>query len=357
MADPQGELQKDDAAVEDPKLYDDWEVMDTAPERKESLADMEPDRNIALLLEKHASAIARLREDTASVGLGPEHDEIFFLRYLLSFEYEAAVEAIKWAVPWRRQPENAYWLDRAEKKMASMAKLNKADSELKINISGYHAGLKDGGPLQIVRPGLVDFGPMLEMHDHERMVMYHVSQKEVAFRMCDKQTRLTGRLVKLVVINDFTAMRMSMPPKKVMQSYSESSKLAERLYPQMLQTTVCCNPPTWFSMIMKVGKLFLSQKTLDKFKICPKSGTIDDCPFVARYMNKEEIPSFLGGPCRCEFQGGCVAGLSNDTKTCRSLTKQEIAKLKSDSVRERSEEKQKIADFVAAHAAAEENSS
>merc|ERR1719197_181505 len=102
--------------------------MDTAPERKESLADMEPDRNIALLLEKHASAIARLREDTASVGLGPEHDEIFFLRYLLSFEYEAAVEAIKWAVPWRRQPENAYWLDRAEKKMASMAKLNKADS-------------------------------------------------------------------------------------------------------------------------------------------------------------------------------------------------------------------------------------
>lgn len=43
-----------------------------------------------------------------------------------------------------------------------------------------------------------------------------------------------------------------MPPKKVMQSYSDSSKLAERLYPQLLQTTVCCNVPTWFSMVMKV---------------------------------------------------------------------------------------------------------
>lgn len=69
--------------------------------------------------------------------------------------------------------------------------------------------------MQIVRPGLVDFGPMLDIHDHDRMVMFHVMQKEVAFRMCDRRTRETGRLVKLVVINDFTAMRMSMPPKKV----------------------------------------------------------------------------------------------------------------------------------------------
>lgn len=76
-------------------------------------------------------------------------------------------------------------------------------------------GLKDGGPLQVVRPGLVDFGPMLDIHDHDRMVMFHVMQKEVAFRMCDRRSRETGRLVKLVVINDFTAMRMSMPPKKV----------------------------------------------------------------------------------------------------------------------------------------------
>ncbi len=45
-----------------------------------------------------------------------------------------------------------------------------------------------------------------------------------------------------------------MPPKKVMQSYSESSKLAERLYPQLLQTTVCLNVPSWFSMVVKVSR-------------------------------------------------------------------------------------------------------
>lgn len=190
---------------------------------------------------------------------------------------------------------------------------------------------------------------MLDLHDHERMVMFHVMQKEVAWRMCDRRTRETGRLVKLVVINDFTAMRMSMPPRKVMQSYSESSKIAERLYPQMLQTTVCCNPPTWFSMVMRVGKLFLSQKTLDKFKICPGTGTIQDCPFVRRYLNIDQIPSFLGGPCRCEHQGGCVPGMPNDASKCRTLTKEEIDILKSQSAKDAIEETQNIEEFVKAY--------
>merc|ERR1711991_1218217 len=82
--------------------------------------------------------------------------------------------------------------------------------------------------------------------------------------------------------------------------------------------------------VMKVGKLFMSAKTLDKFKLCPRSGSIDDCPFVKKYMNVNEIPSFLGGPCVCEHQKGCVAGLSNNAKTMRVLTKDEQAQIKSD---------------------------
>ena len=314
---------------------------------RRALLEAEPERNIALLLMKHAEDIVRLREATKEVACDEEHDNIFFLRYLLSFSLEEAIEAIQWAVPWRKQPENAYWLERAERKEAALGKMNNdPKAGVKINISGYHAGMIDGGPLNIVRPGLVDFGPMLDMHDHARMVMFHVMGKEVAWRMCDKATRATGRLVKMVVINDFTAMRMSMPPKKVMQSYSESSKLAERLYPQMLQTTAVCNAPTWFSMVMKVGKLFLSQKTLDKFRICPKTGTIQDCPFVRRYLHANEMPTFLGGQCRCEHQGGCVAGMDNDASKCRTLTRDEIARLKTDSAREAAEEEEKMAEFT-----------
>ena len=302
---------------------------------------------MATLLSRHREALDRLRHSLSDV-LGPSHDDLFLLRYLLSFDPAAAAEAVRWAIAWRAEPANLYWLQKAEEKEARMMAMNFDPSKVAaINISAYHKGLKDGGPLQIVRPGLVDFGPMLELHDHERMVMFHVMQKEVAWRMCDRRTRETGRLVKLVVINDFTALRMSMPPKKVMESYSASSKLAERLYPQMLQTTVCINVPTWFSMVIKVGKLFMSAKTLEKFKICPKSGRIEDCPFVRKYLNLADVPTFLGGPCTCAHQGGCVPGLSNDAKVVRTLTKAEVEKLKSDTVREGKEEREKIAAFVA----------
>ena len=141
----------------------------------------EPERDVALLLERHKENLVKLREQVQDVlSKRPEHDDIFLLRYLLSFDLAAAGDAIRWAVAWRAEPRNAYWLARAEEKEASLMKLNLSPEKKSgggLNISAYHRGLRDGGPLQIVRPGLVDFGPMLDMHDHDRMVMFHVSQK------------------------------------------------------------------------------------------------------------------------------------------------------------------------------------
>lgn len=57
--------------------------------------------------------------------------------------------------------------------------------------------------------------------------------------MCDQRTRETGRLVKLVVVNDFFNMKMSMPPKKIVQSFAESSKLAEKLYVPVVRADSC----------------------------------------------------------------------------------------------------------------------
>lgn len=316
---------------------DDWTMMEHSPAEPQ-----DQERDLKSLFAKYRSQIDQVRGQTKDLCTDPEHDDLFFLRYVLSFGVKDAVDAIRWAVTWRREPKNAFYMAIAKDQENGL----KHKNEEGLNISAYHKGLKDGGPLQIVRPGLVDFGPMLDMHAHDRMVMFHVMQKEVAFRMCDEQSRKTGRLVKLVVINDFTAMKMSMPPKKVMQSFSESSKLAERLYPQLLQTTVCINAPTWFSMVMKVGKMFMSAKTLEKFKLCPKSGRIDQCPFVKKYLNAEDMPTFLGGPCTCSHQKGCVPGLANDAKVMRTLTKEEVAKLKKELEESERKDKEKYEKFL-----------
>lgn len=223
-----------------------------------------------------------------------------------------------------------------------------------MNVTAYHKGLKDGGPLQLVRPGCVDFSPVGDLYSVEMFVQFHMIQKEAAWRKCDEMTRKTGRLVKLVVVNDFWNMSMSIPPKKIVQSFGESSKLAEKLYPQLLQTTVCCNAPTWFSWVMKISKLFLSKRTTDKFKLCPKKGKIEDCPFVKKYFHLECVPSYLGGPCRCEHQGGCVAGVSNDVKTKRMLTKEEIQMMKDFATTKERDEKGAMAAFLEQYAKEQE---
>lgn len=151
----------------------------------------------------------------------------------------------------------------------------------------------------------------------------------------------------MVVVNDFTAMKMSLPPKKIMESYSQSGKIAARLYPQLLQANVCCNPPTWFSMALKVGKMF--SEGAKSFQKCPRKGKMSDCPFVKEYLVPEEIPSFLGGPCKCPHQNGCVPGIPNQTNSRRVLTKKEVEILKTLQDKETAEEKRQIAEFVAAY--------
>lgn len=64
----------------------------------------------------------------------------------------------------------------------------------------------------------------------------------------------------------------------------------------------------------------------------------------------ECVPSYLGGPCRCEHQGGCVAGVGNDVKTVRVLTKDEIKQLTEFGVNREKDFKARLAEWKAEQA-------
>ncbi len=65
------------------------------------------------------------------------------------------------------------------------------------------------------KTGLVDMDPLLGIWTHEEMVRFNVLMKEQAWIICDRVTRETRKLAKLIVINDFWGMPMRKPPSAV----------------------------------------------------------------------------------------------------------------------------------------------
>lgn len=93
----------------------------------------EPERRVGDLMEKYRGEVGSLRAALgASLG---SHDDIFLLRYVLSFPLLSDAEAaVRWALQWRADPRHAYWLERAERKEQALAKLNDDSSGLKVSL-------------------------------------------------------------------------------------------------------------------------------------------------------------------------------------------------------------------------------
>jgi hypothetical protein len=183
-------------------------------------------------------------------------------------------------------------------------------------------------------------------------VRFNDLQKYQAWLVCDRVTRETRRLVKLIAISDFTGMPMRRPPAQWMNAFSESSKTAEKVFPQLIETNAMVNTPSWFNWIFAIVRLFLSKRTLDKIKRCggdAKNGDIRDCPFVRRYLSPESVPSYLGGGCECPR--GCVPGTPNRVThpLSRKPTDEEVEGLKRLVVAKREKDQQELAEFLAKH--------
>ena len=109
--------------------------------------------------------------------------------------------------------------------------------------------------------------------------------------------------------------------------------------------------PSWFKWIFTIVKLFLSKRTLEKFRTCRgdiANGNIADCPYVRSHFAIEHVPSYLGGNCNCE--GGCVPGIPNDIEKQKDLprvpTDAEVEMIAKMVLEHREKEEQELAEYL-----------
>ena len=125
-------------------------------------------------------------------------------------------------------------------------------------------------------------------------------------------TRETRQLTKVLVLNDLKNLSLYSNDPRFFRVLGETSKNSEFMYPQLLEKTVFLNPPFIFRFIFSVARVFMSSGFLEKMKVCggdTKKGDITKCPFALQNLEKEAIPTFLGGKCECKE--GCVNGMEN----------------------------------------------
>ena len=271
------------------------------------------DRELDSLFKKHGERVRLLLQtlsgDGHGVGDSTPYDDIWALRFVLSFPEDAdaaraATETLRW---------------RAEKKemLAAAAmgeRLKRFESMERLVVAQYHGETSTGAPLYIIRAGISNTVALTNEHTHEEVVEFMMYRKELGFLLCDAITRKTRKLTKLVTVNDLSHVSLlTGTDKRFTAVLGAASKLSETLYPQLLDRAVLINAPYIFGAIWSIVKGFLSAKTRAKVAVCGSSdtrkGDISKCPF-AKLINLHTVPSFLGGSCRCV--GGCVHGISNE---------------------------------------------
>ena len=101
-----------------------------------------------------------------------------------------------------------------------------------------------------------------------------------------------------------------------MKTVGESGKLSEDIYPQSLARACMIHPPNFFYAVFSVVKRLMPAKSMAKMGICPGRSAAHQsasaCPFASARFDLAQLPSFLGGTCRCTSKGGCIACMPND---------------------------------------------
>ena len=156
---------------------------------------------------------------------GTDWDDIWLVRYVLSFpDPQARTEAVRKAIAYRR--ERAVLLAGA---LAGQPAPHH-DQLQKLNIAGFHATTKLGEPVYIVRTNVSDPTAVMESLTPEQVLENLLHEREVAFRMCDAETRKRRVLVKMITIIALEGVALANIDRRFFKQLGEGGKIAEFVY-------------------------------------------------------------------------------------------------------------------------------
>jgi hypothetical protein len=105
--------------------------------------------------------------------------------------------------------------------------------------------------------------------------------------------------VQSISLIDFSGLRLSHAGSSAYhEALGRAGKLAECIYPQLLERSVIYNPPSFVLAAFPLFRMVLSSRLVQKMGVCPATGragaSLASCPFAGRFV-AASVPTFLGG--------------------------------------------------------------
>ncbi|KDO35403.1 hypothetical protein SPRG_00253 [Saprolegnia parasitica CBS 223.65] len=185
----------------------------------------------------------------------------------------------------------------------------------KYQVVGDHKFTTLGEPIFYVRIGLCNPRALMDNVSYDAVVENMMLSREATMVYLDAKSRETRTLLKAITILDFNGFSLLRGnDARFSKVLGDTSKLSEKMYPQVLGRTIFVNTPAIFSFCFRLVKPLMSARAVAKMVFCPGGKQLSDCPYVAKYLRLSDLPTFLGGQCTCDG-GGCIGGIPNSQTT------------------------------------------
>eukprot|EP00931_Biecheleriopsis_adriatica_P043763 TRINITY_DN25007_c0_g1_i1.p1 TRINITY_DN25007_c0_g1~~TRINITY_DN25007_c0_g1_i1.p1 ORF type:complete len:655 (+),score=164.83 TRINITY_DN25007_c0_g1_i1:24-1988(+) len=165
----------------------------------------------------------------------------------------------------------------------------------------YHGTDKQGRPLYIERPGLIDMPRLMQHVQPHRLVEYFAveSEKQVRRRL-PACSLARGEVVdKSLNIVDLEGLSLSLVSHSTARKVvSEITKTNQNQYPEMMGKLIIVNAPWVFKSAWSFVKTMLDEKTLAKISIY---GTDKEAfsQALLELVEPSQLPALYGGQCMC----------------------------------------------------------
>merc|ERR1711871_39499 len=269
--------------------------------------------SIEALMAEHTKEVERLKElwsadfdgkPPATDGIACAYDDIFFLRYILSFSTaDKAISAVRECYKFRCDPDTRRIAQLAkEKRLEELPAIIEAPKwqvagPMDMDDPGTVLTSQSGrGVAVIIRAGMCDMSAMHDCVTKEEMWDMFLAQREGCFQHCDEETRRTGVLAKQTMLMDMTNTKLGeMMDRRSSSAQSQMSKIAETVYPQLQDKFCIVNAPSWMGWLMAVFRKLASKRAMDKVELFTTSDALWNSDWAKKRLVRSHLPHFIGG--------------------------------------------------------------